>query len=103
MFELLNIRDLKTLAEVVEGELKGENTQFENLVIDSRISGKTSVFIALHGEIFDGNIYCSEALSNGCCAVITNDPNIIGRSILVKDTYMAVSYTHLTLPTILLV
>ena len=89
MFELLNIRDLKTLAEVVEGELKGENTQFENLVIDSRISGKTSVFIALHGEIFDGNIYCSEALSNGCCAVITNDPNIIGRSILVKDTYMA--------------
>jgi len=39
LFELLNIRDLKTLAEVVEGELKGENTQFENLVIDSRISG----------------------------------------------------------------
>ena len=89
MFELLNIRDLKSLAEVVEGELKGENTQFENLVLDSRLSGKASVFIALHGEKFDGNIYCSEALSNGCCAVITDDPNIIGRSILVKDTYMA--------------
>jgi len=89
LFELLNIRDLESLAEVVEGELKGENTQFENLILDSRFSDKSSVFIALHGEKFDGNIYCSEALSNGCCAVITDDPNIIGRSVLVKDTYMA--------------
>ena len=80
---------MKSLAEVVEGELKGENTQFENLVLDSRLSGKASVFIALHGEKFDGNIYCSEALSNGCCAVITDDPNIIGRSVLVNDTYVA--------------
>ena len=59
MFELLNIRDLKSLAEVVEGELKGENTQFENLTLDSRLSSKVSVFIALHGDKFDGNIYCS--------------------------------------------
>ncbi len=89
MFELLNIRDLKSLAKVIDGELKGENTQFDNLVLDSRFPGKACVYIALRGERFDGNIYCSEALSNGCCAVITDDPNIIGRSILVKDTYMA--------------
>ena len=89
MFELLNIEDLKSLARVIDGELKGENTHFQNLVLDSRLPGKRSVFIALHGEKFDGNIYCSEALSNGCCAVITDDPSIIGRSILVKDTYIA--------------
>ncbi len=89
MFELLNIRDLKSLAKVIDGELKGKNIQFDNLILDSRHPGKACVYIALRGERFDGNIYCSEALSNGCCAVITDDPNIIGRSILVKDTYMA--------------
>jgi len=89
LFELLNIEDLESLARVIDGELKGENTHFHNLVLDSRLPSKTSVFIALHGEKFDGNIYCSEALSNGCCAVITDDPSIIGRSILVKDTYIA--------------
>ena len=33
----------------------------------------------------------------------TNDPNDINTAILEKDSNWAVSYTHLTLPTILLV
>jgi len=89
LFELLNIQDLKLLATIVDGELRGENTRFDTLVLDSRHSSNKSVFIALHGERFNGNVYCAEALESGCCAVITDDSSVIGRSILVEDTYLA--------------
>ena len=89
MFKLIDIDDLERLAQVVDGQLIGENTTFEFLIVDSRDTRKNSVFIALHGEKFDGNIFCSEVLSKGCCAVITDDPEIPGRAIVVDDTYLA--------------
>ena len=74
MFKLIGINDLEKLAEVVDGQLLGENIAFETLIVDSRKARQNSVFIALHGEKFDGNVFCSEVLSKGCCAVITDDP-----------------------------
>ena len=89
MFKLIDIDDLEKLAQVVDGQLLGENTAFESLIVDSRKAEQNSVFIALHGEKFDGNVFCSEVLSKGCCAVITDDPEIPGRTIVVDDTYLA--------------
>ena len=89
MFKLIDIDDLEKLAQVVDGQLLGENTSFESLIVDSRKARQNSVFIALHGEKFDGNVFCSEVLSKGCCAVITDDPEIPGRTIVVDDTYLA--------------
>ena len=89
MFKLIDIDDLEKLAQVVDGQLMGENTTFGSLVVDSRNTQQNSVFIALHGEKFDGNVFCSEVLSKGCCAVITDDPEIPGRTIVVDDTYLA--------------
>ncbi len=89
MFKLIDIDDLEKLAQVVDGQLMGENTAFESLIVDSRKAEQNSVFIALHGEKFDGNVFCSEVLSKGCCAVITDDPEIPGRTIVVDDTYLA--------------
>ena len=89
MFKLIDIDDLEKLAQVVDGQLLGENTAFESLIVDSRKARQNSVFIALHGEKFDGNVFCSEVLSKGCCAVITDDPEIPGRTIVVDDTYLA--------------
>ena len=89
MFKLIDIDDLEKLAQVVDGQLLGENTAFESLIVDSRKAQQNSVFIALHGEKFDGNVFCSEVLSKGCCAVITDDPEIPGRTIVVDDTYLA--------------
>ena len=89
MFKLIDIDDLEKLAQVVDGQLLGENTAFKSLIVDSRKAQQNSVFIALHGEKFDGNVFCSEVLSKGCCAVITDDPEIPGRTIVVDDTYLA--------------
>jgi len=89
LFKLIDIDDLEKLAQVVDGQLLGENTAFESLIVDSRKARQNSVFIALHGEKFDGNVFCSEVLSKGCCAVITDDPEIPGRTIVVDDTYLA--------------
>ena len=87
--KLIDIDDLVKLAQVVDGQLLGENIAFETLIVDSRKARQNSVFIALHGEKFDGNIFCLEVLSKGCCAVITDDPEIPGRAIVVDDTYLA--------------
>jgi len=89
LFKLIGVDDLEKLAQVVDGQLMGENTNFGYLVVDSRVTKKNTVFIALHGEKFDGNVFCSEVLSKGCCAVITDDPEIPGRIIVVDDTYLA--------------
>jgi len=89
LFKLIDIDDLEKLAQVVDGQLLGENTAFESLIVDSRKAEQNSVFIALHGEKFDGNVFCSEVLSKGCCAVITDDPEIPGRTIVVDETYLA--------------
>lgn len=69
------------------------------ITTDSRNCPKGSIFFALKGEKFDGNLYAEKALSAGCAyAVIDNPEQYKGeRTILVKDvlkTLQQLAYHH---------
>lgn len=58
-----------------------------DIVIDSRMASKGSVFFALKGEHVDGNDFADSALSRGADFVVVDDPKVVkdSRYILVKD------------------
>lgn len=63
------------------------------ITTDSRNCPKGSLFIALKGENFDGNLYASKALENGAAFVIVDNPEVViegdDRYILVHDSLHA--------------
>ena len=63
------------------------NREFGDFAIDSRQIQRGELFVAIKGEHFDGHEFVADAVQKGATGVIVSDP---------------VSYTHLTLPTILL-
>ena len=83
------INDLRTLSDVIGGELYSNNESFTGITTDSREEVNGGVYLALKGESFDGDIFCKDAIDNGSIAVITDNPETLGRFILVKDTYDA--------------
>ena len=89
MFKVEGINDLQTLANVVDGKLLSSNESFSGITVDSREVSDGAVYIGLQGESFDGNLFCGDAIKNGCIAVITNDDQLLGRNMLVDDTYDA--------------
>ena len=89
MFEIEGIKDLKTLSDVIGGELFSNNESFTGVTVDSREEVNGTVYLALKGETFDGDIFSQDAIDNGAIAVITDNPETLGRFILVKDTYDA--------------
>ncbi len=89
MFVIEGINDLKTLSDVIGGELFSNNERFTGITTDSREEVNGAVYLALKGESFDGDIFCKDAIDNGSIAVITDNPETLGRFILVKDTYDA--------------
>ncbi len=89
MFAIEGINDLKTLSDVIGGELFSNNESFTGITVDSREEVNGAVYLALKGESFDGDIFCKDAIDNGSIAVITDNPETLGRFILVKDTYDA--------------
>ena len=80
---------------------------------DSRKCPQGALFFALKGDSFNGNAFAAQALEQGCAYAIVDEAEYaVGddeRYILVEDVLAAlqqlahypVSYTHLTLPTIL--
>tara|TARA_B100000482_G_scaffold121221_1_gene87676 strand:- start:627 stop:2063 length:1437 start_codon:yes stop_codon:yes gene_type:complete len=89
LFAIEGINDLKTLSDVIGGELFSNNESFTGITVDSREEVNGTVYLALKGESFDGDIFCKDAIDNGSIAVITDNPETLGRFILVKDTYDA--------------
>tara|TARA_Y100001960_G_scaffold320700_1_gene394039 strand:- start:1067 stop:2503 length:1437 start_codon:yes stop_codon:yes gene_type:complete len=89
VFVIEGINDLKTLSDVIGGELFSNNEHFTGITTDSREEVNGTVYLALKGESFDGDIFCKDAINNGSIAVITDNPETLGRFILVKDTYEA--------------
>ena len=89
MFVIEGMNDLKTLSDVIDGELFSNNESFTGITTDSREEVNGAVYLALKGESFDGDIFCQDAIDNGSIAVITDNPETLGRFILVKDTYEA--------------
>ena len=89
MFVIEGINDLRTLSDVIGGELYSNNESFIGITTDSREEVNGGVYLALKGESFDGDVFCKDAIDNGSIAVITDNPETLGRFILVKDTYEA--------------
>lgn len=88
------IMTLKQLADACRGQLSGcdGNIPVADVVTDSRKISEGSVFIALHGEKFDGHNFVSQSYGMGavCCVVNTDFKNTDGFAVIkVEDTYAA--------------
>jgi UDP-N-acetylmuramoyl-tripeptide--D-alanyl-D-alanine ligase len=83
--------DLKTLADLVGGELIGSNANFNSVSTDTRNIDINALFVALKGENFDGNDFVSQAQESGATGALVSkahDENQIGQ-VVVKDTLKA--------------
>lgn len=85
------------LLEALSGELLEhnlpDNLEIDEVVIDSRKTPKSGLFVAIKGDINDGHNFLEQAASNGCSTAIishkltTHDSQLT--TILVKDTFLA--------------
>ena len=73
-------------------------TEVSSLAFDSRRVRADSIFFAVDGMELDGHEFIPEAILNGAAAVVSERPS---PEDFPKVWVSAVSYTHLTLPTIL--
>ena len=92
--------------------LASQFQSFKNISLDSRTILNRELFIAIKGTNFDGHNFLNEVIKKGGKAVVIKDgmQNLLPNKFpfwTVPDTLEAfqklasVSYTHLTLPTIL--
>ena len=83
--------DLKTLANLVGGELHGSNAMFDTVSTDSRKVNFNSLFVALVGPNFDGNDFVVKAQENGAAGALvsTLQKHSLLDQVLVKDTLKA--------------
>ena len=51
--------------------------QHPEVTTDSRICPKGSIFFALKGDNFDGNLYAMQAIENGCALAVVDRPEVI--------------------------
>ena len=89
------------IAAAVRGEVVGESTSIDGASIDSRSVGEGELFVPLVAER-DGHDFVPAAVEAGAAAYLTAREPVAGAAtaIRVDQTMDAVSYTHLTLPTI---
>lgn len=75
--------------ELLEHNLP-ENLEIDEVVIDSRKTPKSGLFIALHGEKNDGHDFLDQAVTNGCKVALV-DKKITHKvsTLLVKNTFTA--------------
>ena len=61
--------------------------QHPQVTTDSRDCPKGSIFFALKGESFDGNLFAARALEQGCAAAVVDNPEVAvdDRFVLVSD------------------
>jgi UDP-N-acetylmuramoyl-tripeptide--D-alanyl-D-alanine ligase len=62
--------DIATAASAIHGTLRGENAWFDGVATDSRTVQAGELFVALHGERFDGHDYVARAFERGAIAAI---------------------------------
>jgi len=85
---------LSKVAQVLGGELIGADVEFGAVSTDSRSINAGDLFIALHGDKFDGSQYVSLAAEKGAVAALVNAESYHGEAmpcplVLVKDTRSA--------------
>ncbi len=77
------------IAKAVGGIANGE-AEINEVCIDSRLCAEGSLYIAIHGENFDGHAFTESALKNGAAAaIIHHDVDCDGIFIRVEDTRKA--------------
>lgn len=94
MMEGTGMMLLSKVAQVLGGELVGQDTEFDAVSTDSRAINAGDLFIALHGDKFDGSQYVSLAAEKGAVAALVNAESFHGETmpcplVLVKDTRLA--------------
>lgn len=83
------------LLEALSGELLQhyltDDLAITEVVIDSRKTPKSGLFLALKGEKNDAHDFLDQAFTNGCRVVLIHDKNKIPQKefLLVKDTFVA--------------
>ncbi|MFA6903031.1 MAG: UDP-N-acetylmuramoyl-tripeptide--D-alanyl-D-alanine ligase [Gallionellaceae bacterium] len=92
--ESMEMMLLSKVAQVLGGELVGQDVEFEAVSTDSRSVNKGDLFVALHGDKFDGSQYVSLAAEKGAVAALVNAESYHGETmpcplVLVKDTRLA--------------
>jgi len=85
---------LSKVAQVLGGELVGADVEFGAVSTDSRSINAGDLFVALHGDKFDGSQYVSLAAEKGAVAALVNTESYHGETmpcplVLVKDTRLA--------------
>lgn len=81
---------LSEAALATKGAVLGEDVLFGAVGTDSRKLEPQQLFIALHGERFDGHDYVSHVLEDGAAAVMVSDDAGAARpALLVNDTRLA--------------
>lgn len=85
---------LSKVAQVLGGELVGKDIEFSAVSTDSRSIHSGDLFIALHGDKFDGSQYVSLAAEKGAVAALVNAGSYHGEAmpcpiVLVKDTRLS--------------
>ena len=61
---------LQTLAEVLDGELRGDAVTISAVSTDSRALPAGALFVALKGDRFDGHDFCATAVAGGATKTI---------------------------------
>ncbi len=80
---------LSEIAAAVGGTVNGE-AEINGICIDSRLCAEGLLYIAIHGENFDGHKFTASALENGAsAAMIHHDVDCDGLFIRVDDTRQA--------------
>lgn len=81
---------LSEAAQAALGQVLGEDVLFASVVTDSRQVVSDALFVALHGDNFDGHVYARQALQQGAAAVmISKQQDNLTPALLVKDTRLA--------------
>lgn len=82
---------LAHLQAPLEGQLRGEDTLFSGVSIDSRSVQPGQLFVALVGNRFDGHDYLAEVAARGAAAALVSQPLAHGAlpQLVVADTRMA--------------
>jgi len=69
---MIGLCTLATLADVTNGELRGDDQTFCSVSTDTRTIQSGDLFVALQGPNFDGNRYVSEAKQQGAAAALVS-------------------------------
>jgi UDP-N-acetylmuramoyl-tripeptide--D-alanyl-D-alanine ligase len=86
------------LLEALSGELLNHNLpqeiEIDEVVIDSRKTPKSGLFLALKGEKNDAHDFLQQAVSNGCKALLVHKAEALQKVenpnfLLVKNTFTA--------------